>query len=284
MCICFFQVNAPQADYPFIFCGNRDEFLSRDSLALHEWETNNENTTRTFGGVDSVRGGTWLACSSKVNKFRFAVVHNIRRAHVEIDQSKRSRGDLPKNFFMNNMSAKQYAERVNAEGSEYFGFTMVIADETGVYFTSNANGEVIKLKEGVYSISNALLDTPWPKVVHGKELFSAVLVAAHRNEQQLVQQCIDHVLKNQTVFPQGLPGVLDAALEIFLSSVNVIPFQWGPTWGLYGTRMHTVFLARRDGSIRVCEHSLDTQSRVKDWTAKWTSVEFDTKTFPTSKL
>ncbi|KAH9255494.1 hypothetical protein BASA81_006310 [Batrachochytrium salamandrivorans] len=290
MCICFFQVGGPRAKYPLVFCGNRDEFLSRESIVLHEWRGGSGGKhRRSFGGLDAVRGGTWLACSSNpgLGTFRFCVVHNIRRKHLEVDQTKQSRGDLPKDFVMGKLGAKEYAEQANRNGSKYFGFTLLLADESGVYFTSNANNRVLRLREGTYSISNALLDTPWPKVVYGKELFRNVLEDEEEDEDVLAHQLVMGVLKDATLFPHPLPGVLDSGVEIFLSSINVSPFQWNQTngWGLYATRMHTALLVRRDLSLKVIEHSLDTKSSVQDWTGKWTVTQFDTATVqPSSRL
>lgn len=283
MCICFFQVGGPRAKYPLVFCGNRDEFLSRESIVLHEWRgAGRHRGSRSFGGLDAVRGGTWLACSSNpaLGTFRFCVVHNIRRKHLEVDQTKQSRGHLPKDFVTGRLGAKEYAEQANRNGDKYFGFTLLVADESGVYFTSNANSQVLRLREGTYSISNALLDTPWPKVVYGKELFRNALEGDEDEDDDdaLAHRLVMGVLKDATLFPHPLPGVLDSGLEILLSSINVSPFQWNQTngWGLYATRMHTALLVRRDASLRVTEHSLETKSSVQDWTGKWTVTECDT--------
>jgi len=279
MCICFFQVNPPGSPYPFIFCGNRDEFLSRESIVFHKWD----DDSGIYGGKDAVRGGTWLgvkpAKSPTDNKYKFAVVHNFRHNEV-VDPSKRSRGDLPVNFLKGQWTAKEYAEKVAHEGYHYMGFTLILADETGVYFTSN-RGHHRMLEPGIYALSNSLLDTPWPKVPHGKENFRQVLKDYmpkmehhHDEEDELLHQLCHVVLQDNTLFPHPLPRILDAHTEVLLSSVFIEPFRW-KDFGFYGTRMRTTLVVRKDGSIRGHEHSLDTASPVKDWRGSWSKVKFE---------
>jgi uncharacterized protein with NRDE domain len=286
MCICFFQVNnSSDAKYPLIFCGNRDEFLSRESIPLHRWTSSSSSHTSSlpliYSGLDVVRGGTWLACSSTAVSYRFAVIHNIRRKHNEIDQSKASRGDIPRNFVTSNISARDYAEKICADGESYYGFTLIVGDSFGVYFTTNHelfyNNKPVKLDSGIYSISNALLDTPWPKVVMGKEAFRLTLSENVENEERLISRLMRNVLKDTTFYITPLPGILEPQLEMLMSSIHINPFQWGEKWGFYGTRMQTVVIIRKDSTVRIAEHSLDTVSSVKNWNAKWTSVEYDSR-------
>jgi uncharacterized protein with NRDE domain len=284
MCICFFQVNPPDSPYPFIFCGNRDEYYSRDSISLHEWK----DVKHVYGGRDLVRGGAWLgmraalinsSSSKDSGGFKFAVVHNFRSLDIT-DPNQPSRGDLPLKFFKGNWTAAQYAEKVANEGFLYKGFTMIVGDKTGIYFTSN-RGEHKKLESGIYALSNALIDIPWPKVSHGKEIFRKVirdhfpkLIRNHEQEDELMLQMRHMVLNDNTLFPHPLPGILDPHTEILLSSVFVEPYKWKDN-GFYGTRMQTLCLVRKDGSIRAQEYTLDTSTPAKDWRGTWSKLEVE---------
>ena len=46
------------------------------------------------------------------------------------------------------------------------------------------------LQPGIYGLSNQQLDSPWKKVVHGKQRFSEI-VGSSQSKQQLVDQLMD---------------------------------------------------------------------------------------------
>ena len=160
------------------------------------------------------------------------------------------------------------------------GFTLILVDEEGAYFSSNKSPRR-KLEPGIYSLANASLDTPWPKLVYGKDAFRYILNEyyptaenQHQEEDELFHQLRQKVLNDHTVFPHPLPGIHDAHTEIMLSSILIEPYKWRD-YGFYGTRMQTLFVIRGDGSVRVQEHSLDTLSPVKDWRGIWSKVQFE---------
>lgn len=289
MCICFFRVSGTEEsrDVKLVFCGNRDEFFSRASIPLRF----QEDAKDVVCGRDAVRGGTWLGMRSlpAKNDYRFAVVHNFRHAD-KVDVNKASRGDLPLAFLTGEWSAKDYAEKVFREGEEYMGFTLVLADQAGVYFVSNrgsrhGGGMVRKLGPGNYALCNALLDTPWPKLVRGKKKFKKFVEEKKARgkyppksvveEDELMDGLLTNVLCDNTFFPNHLPGTLDSHTETYLSSIYVEPYIWSD-FGFYGTRMQTLVVVRADGTIRAKELTLDMDSPIKDWRGAWISTTVDT--------
>ena len=90
-------------------------------------------------------------------------------------------------------SAQEFVSNLQHVGHEYNGFNMLVGDETGIYYygnrmhndddnhapspaTATDDGEPLRpLTPGIYGLSNALLDTPWPKVKRGKELLEQLL-------------------------------------------------------------------------------------------------------------
>ncbi|KAL7447649.1 hypothetical protein ACHAWC_000022, partial [Mediolabrus comicus] len=85
---------------------------------------------------------------------------------------------------------------------------MLVGDESGIYYYGNRmhidddnhapasapapatdDSEPLRpLSPGIYGLSNALLDTPWPKVKRGKELLEQLL---QREQQQKAQSSND---------------------------------------------------------------------------------------------
>lgn len=64
----------------------------------------------------------------------------------------------------------EFAKELVNEGNEYNGFNLILADiETKkmVYVTNRPKGEPMSIQEvqpGIHVLSNAKLDSPWPKV------------------------------------------------------------------------------------------------------------------------
>lgn len=64
----------------------------------------------------------------------------------------------------------EFAQEVAQEGEEYNGFNLILMDLCSgkiAYVTNRAEGTSCSVKEvspGMHVLSNAQLDTPWPKV------------------------------------------------------------------------------------------------------------------------
>ena len=110
-------------------------------------------------------GGTWLACSKQG---RVAFLTNVLELHASPEA--KTRGDLPVRFLESNKSPKAFAEELVKEAHQYNGFNLVMADlvcKSMFYISNRPKGEPVliqKVKPGVHVLSNAKLDSPWPKV------------------------------------------------------------------------------------------------------------------------
>src|SRR5699024_4763246 len=45
----------------------------------------------------------------------------------------------------------------------------IVGNQEALFYYSNRQGEVTKVTEGTHGLSNHLLNTPWPKVIKGKQ-------------------------------------------------------------------------------------------------------------------
>ena len=98
------------------------------------------------------------------------------------------------------------------------------------------------LDAGVYGVSNAALDTPWPKVVNGKHRFADALGAGAEVEDFF------KVLADDAVAPDEL--LPDTGVGLELERLVSPAFISSPD---YGTNASTVLRIRRDGSFDVEE-------------------------------
>lgn len=143
---------------PLILLANRDEFFERPSAPLAEWESQ----TAMIAGRDLQAGGTWLGFNRQ-NR-RLAVVTNVRETKESAAGSLISRGSLVSDFLLGSAGAEPFARRLWSEGGQrYEGYNLLLFDGSDAFYVSNRAG-VERLPAGVHGLSNAQLNTPWPKV------------------------------------------------------------------------------------------------------------------------
>jgi uncharacterized protein with NRDE domain len=232
-------------DIPLLVAANRDEFYKRDAQPLHWWS---EGGILAGRDVSVEGGGTWMGIS---RAGRFAAVTNVRIPDDEVDGA-RTRGELAVNYLDSQDDPRDFLTRLAAEGKRYNGFNLLVGtlgsgpgDE--LWWYSNRSGEPQPLEPGVHGVSNASLDTPWPKVVDGV----AGLTAELARDTGRVEPYLD-LLSNRTPAPDDqLPHTglgLERERAASAAFINVPG---------YGTRASTVVRVRSDRTFVVTERSFD---------------------------
>jgi uncharacterized protein with NRDE domain len=156
---------------PLVAAGNRDEFYDRPATPADWWTDH----PQVYAGRDLRGGGTWMGIT---RDGRFAAVTNIRAPEAKRDDAP-SRGHLVADFLAGDASPGAYVESLGRNASQFNGFNLLVGDREQLIWFSNAapdderNGK--PLASGVYGLSNATLDTPWPKVVRTKAQFASLL-------------------------------------------------------------------------------------------------------------
>jgi uncharacterized protein with NRDE domain len=218
-------------EFALVVASNRDEFFERASLPMHWWDD-----VPVLGGRDLTAGGSWMTLSATG---RFAAVTNVRD-FTRPDAALRSRGEIPVGFCAGNDSPADYCRGL--PGDEFTGYNALASDLETLWWTSNWAGAALPLDAGIYGISNAALDTPWPKVVNGKRRFAKVLASGARVKDFFA------LLADDTVAPDDL--LPDTGIGIELERLASPAFISSPD---YGTTASTVLRIRRDGSYDVEE-------------------------------
>jgi uncharacterized protein with NRDE domain len=157
-------------DYALLLAANRDEFHRRPSAPAAYWE----DAPSVLAGRDLEAGGTWLGVS---RRGRFAAITNIRDPGSE-GTAPRSRGELTRRFLEGDESPREYLAGVHALRGQYQGFNLLVADGEALWYLHGAPGEAASphpLAPGIYALSNAALDVPWPKVERARRAMSATL-------------------------------------------------------------------------------------------------------------
>ena len=177
MCLIVFDWRPDAVDGPlFTLAANRDEFFRRTAEPMHWWS----EAPGLLAGRDLVGGGTWLGMS---RDGRFAALTNYRAPH-EMRPDAPTRGTLVSNWLLGEPSAGlaplDYLQQVAQDGEIYNGFNLLVGDwsrrELGWYCNRSNAGPAL-LAAGTHGISNAVLDTAWPKLVRKRSELGALLAA-----------------------------------------------------------------------------------------------------------
>ncbi|RMQ45650.1 hypothetical protein ALQ04_03159 [Pseudomonas cichorii] len=233
MCLIVFAWR-PSHPQPLIVAANRDEFYARPALPLAQWPDHPD----VHAGRDLEAGGTWLGIGAQG---RFAALTNIRNPDQTLGL--RSRGELVARFLKGEQSLEDYLAETASRIGEYTGFNLLVGNARQLYYLNTLDPQPRPLSEGVYGISNAGLDTPWPKLLKARAALQAQLddpqPAALFNLLQDAQPAAEAELPDTGV------GLSTESLlsSIFIASPN------------YGTRASSVLIVNADGSRQLLEHS-----------------------------
>ncbi|CAK9177920.1 unnamed protein product [Ilex paraguariensis] len=252
MCIAVFLWKAHPL-YPFLILLNRDEYHNRPTKSLAWWEGG-----EILGGRDEQAGGTWLAST---RDGRLAFLTNVRQLK-SIPKAK-SRGDLPVRFLKSKKSPMEFAEEIIIEADQYNGFNLIIADlcsMTMVYITNKIKDDtnfVTDVSPGIHVLSNASLDSPWPKATRLKDSFEDLLNKYGEGEapiKEMTGELMRNMIKDEESM---LPAIYPPEWEYHLSSIFV---EAETPLGRYGTRSTSALSMKANGEVCFYETHLENES------------------------
>lgn len=231
MCLILFSYKTHK-ELPLVILANRDEFLDRPTQQAHWWNGDN-----MLAGKDLKAGGSWMGVA---RNGRFAALTNVREPH-NMKADAPSRGALVTDFLEGEMTAESYLEGVAEKGQAYNGFNLLVGTKDELWYYGNRGPAPQALKPGTYGLSNALLDTPWPKLATGKDAVDVWLT-------QPTEAGALAILEDGKIYPDaqlpdtGVPLDWERALSArFIKKDN------------YGTRCSTVITFGKDDTISLVE-------------------------------
>jgi uncharacterized protein with NRDE domain len=230
MCLIAFAWGCSER-FPLVIAGNRDEYFARPTAPLHEWLT--DSGQRVMGGRDLRERGTWAGFTPEG---RFAMLTNVRDGSAEASYP-RSRGELVVQWLESRLPATDWAATLR--GADHGGFNLIVGDwrTQQIHALSNRPRSQITclaLTPGhIHGLSNAALDTPWPKTEQLKATLGRALPQPDSLHEQLLPALLDARLAPDHALPQtGVP--LQA--ERLLSSAFVRIRTSEDAAAHYGTR------------------------------------------------
>lgn len=239
MCLIAFALYASPAR-PLLIASNRDEFFDRPTAPLDRWRL--DDGSDVVGGRDLRDGGTWLGLSPQG---RVAMLTNVRQPLAAV--ARRSRGELVTRWLQSGGDAECFAAGLAPD--DYGAFNLVVGDfhSRAWHWLSNRDPEAPHgdaasvlhrrpLGAGIYGLSNASLDTPWPKTRLLKAAVSESLMSSSDWLTPLTRALTDQVQVQDAKLPRtGVPDDWERALSS--------PFVRMPERA-YGTRASQVVSVR----------------------------------------
>ncbi len=252
--------------YPLVVLATRDEFYERPTDPMHWWDEH----PHILAGRDraDVNGssGTWMGFT-KTGKF--AALTNVR-APSEKNPESRTRGEIAAEFLKGRQTPEEFMNDSQKKFQRYNGFNFLSVDlsleKPALHWLSNRvlMGDKLRprkvmnpqrLKPGVYGLSNAMLDTPWPKVQHRVGAFAQML-AMDTGDFKKSEQYI-RIMQDLTQAPDDyLPQTgVSYEWEKVLSSTFIKTEH-------YGTRSITLIRVKHNGQYEVIEKCFDAEQEL----------------------
>jgi uncharacterized protein with NRDE domain len=225
-------------NYPLILAANRDEFYDRPTESAAFWP----DAPAILAGRDLVNHGTWMGLS---RSGRLTALSNFRDPS-EREREGRSRGLLVADFLRESGPVRPSLEKIARRRADYRSFNLLAGTPRELYVYSSREDRIRSLPPGIYGLSNHLLNTPWPKVVRGREGLAKLL---EQGGEPPPSALFDLLADTSRAPDPLLPDTgIGLEWERALSSTFIVT----PT---YGTRSSTVLLIDRNASATFIERS-----------------------------
>lgn len=236
MCLALLALDA-HPSYSVVIVANRDEYHARPTAPAAWWEEG------WLAGRDLRAGGTWLGVR---RDGRFALLTNFRDAAGN-NPAAPSRGSLVPAVLSEASGVLRALEHVRNASARHNGFNLLAGTPSGAAWVSNRSPGQRVLGPGTYGLSNALLDSPWPKLVRTKTALAQWLARGDTDTEPLFAALAERELAADADLPST--GVT-LEWERRLSAPFIVS-------DAYGTRSSTVLTIDRDGDARFVERSFD---------------------------
>ncbi|MES2090128.1 MAG: NRDE family protein [Pseudomonadota bacterium] len=232
--------------FPLVLASNREEFFDRPSARMSWWQPA-DGAAAILGGRDLQAGGTWLGLTAQG---RLGVVTNVRDPS-NMDANAPSRGEIVPLWLRGDTQMDRLWPQMAMSG--YNGFNLVALDFAvgEAFWVNNTQRYPQRLMRGLYGLSNAGLNTPWPKVVALKSRVKTAL-ADSADLDGLVVRLFEALTDAAQVPDEHLPSTgVPINWERLLSPA----FVRSPD-GRYGTRCSTLVITERINK-RLVTHVLE---------------------------
>ncbi|NLW05811.1 MAG: NRDE family protein [Pseudomonadaceae bacterium] len=239
--------------YPLVLASNRDEFLPRPTRPACFWP----EQPNLLGSKDLEAGGSWLLASQQG---RWATLTNFRDGR-NLSAGNLSRGELVLQAMQQPLT--ELPKWLEANRHNFAGYNLLWGDNNQAWYFSNRLTEAPRqLEAGLYLLSNATLNTDWPKTRRLKKAVEIWQTTENCHPDQLFATLTDPTPAQDKDLPNTYIGL---EKERFLSSI----FIKGES---YATRTSTLLWQEADGYWHLHEKNHATDKKLgNEHYYKWQS-------------
>ena len=246
MCLIAFDYR-PDASSWLRLVANRDEFFARPSAPMGAWPGEPD----IVGGRDLVAGGSWFAVH---RRGRFAAITNVRDATLLPPPNAPSRGHLVPDALRTDDLTAWLQALANGQAWQYAGFNLLVGDRTALWHLHRGRDtlQLNRLTAGLHGLSNANLNTPWPKLALARQGLAESLADADWPRMALATMHHSSLELDDRALP-------DTGIGLALERQLAPPFILGET---YGTRATTWLEWHSNDTLTLGERRFGPQARV----------------------
>ncbi|UUX94296.1 NRDE family protein [Aquabacterium sp. J223] len=234
MCLAVLALGA-HPRFPLVLASNRDEYFDRPTERMHWWPPTRD-AEPVLAGRDLRGGGSWLALTPRG---RLALITNVRRPD-SMRSDAPSRGGLVTAWVGATQDAEAFCAPLANAGHNGFNLLMADLPSGAWHWYAPDQPAPRRLSAGLWGLSNAALDTPWPKLTGLKAALRQALDEA-ADADRLTTRLLAALRNDEPVPDDRLPQTgVPLAVERELAKVFIRLHD-----DRYGTRCSTVLVAER---------------------------------------
>ena len=254
MCLITFRI-AQHPTYKLVLAANRDEAYARPTEAANFWKSQ----PTLLAGKDLEANGTWLGITKEG---KIAAITNCHDGDFEeaIPAKKKSRGKIVTDYLASPLSPEDFLNELIEEKDAYLPFNVLLGTVDQLFHFNSLEQSFTPLKPGTHSISNATLNTPWPKVRRTKEQINKLASEKDAYMESLFQMMMDETPAPDDQLP-NTPLPLDLNRKVSAPFIKTDEF---------GTRCTTLILVDQENNVTFVERTYDHTQNYVDRTFEFT--------------
>ncbi len=234
MCLILFAYHY-HPRYPLIVAANRDEYYRRPTQSCHWWQ----ERSNLLAGKDLMAEGTWMGIT---RQGRFAAITNVRDTRQR-SSPKYSRGKLPLSYLTESIGPQQFYSQLITSATDYQGYNLLFGSADELCYFSNRSAHLSPIEPGLHGLSNASLNTPWPKITTGLAKLQQILTTEEPDVNAIFRLLETRIIANDSELPDTGVGIERERLlaPVFIESAD------------YGTRSSQILLIDKNKNVRLYE-------------------------------
>lgn len=247
MCLITFHYGEHE-HYKLIIAANRDEAYARPTVGADFWEEYPD----LLAGKDLEANGTWFGITKQG---KIAAITNCHGEEFsEPEDGKKSRGNILIDYLTNKQNPMSFINGLIETKGDYQPFNVLVGSIDTLYHYNSYDDNFTIVSMGTHSLSNATLNTLWPKVKNTRREMEHIIQTDHDYVDALFRMMMDQTPAPDHELP---PASLPLAIRR-KASANFIKTDH------FGTKSTTILLVDWDNTVTYVERMYQPNGHFED--------------------